>query len=955
MSAADEFVSYTRQLGSPFVSPADRSVADEWLRRFRASPGAWRVTLALLSQPHAGLAVQLQACQALTWKCRRQLEELGGEWGVVVRGVVAALAQLSALPRSSPVSLACCVTLAAMALRVRDWEEPLALLGQHLSTAQLLHLFTVLPQECEDAEREAGVDQLADIHPARARLRAWVPAVLPWLRSVHGKESRPGSAIEASILAVFSAWVAWGCLEELEVGQADYFIAAACACLEPSGNPSRAQQGVDVLAEVIERASPKQSATLERLALQFASTAARGPQGSTAVASLLGLYCADSRNQGVVAGRGKTGAALREALLSFLISSRAPDTGTAADRLDCALAASIMAALENVLRDSTAFGVGDKGLRMPQNTVPERMSPTELKDFAATVLKTLLRLVRPLGIAVDSSRSGDLGEVSDDFPGGTPQDARDYAQTLIEVCVRRLGLATSLQLLVHEVRAAAQTSPPDHLVTLDSALFLLSCAYLDTEAEDMVTDWQQAPSSVPDLAALLGGVPSLGPGSPGPTQLHLDSLACFSALAPGLVPALAARPERDALLGRALDLSLGCLRAAGGAEPGGPAPARRAALLERSPATLCTLCLAAQRAGAPPTQALVPALESAIAFLAQAGPASVGAPDACRQLAVAATHICAGLPAASLGAPAMALVTACGPGGGLPPAAALASTLALLEAFECRGAGDPATSAPARAFSSQALAGWRALARDAGASLPRPELADRLSRCLASCLALAPDLARPELPGLLEWCVGCMARPGEESTHVLLCRALETWGADVTARPLLLRAVLDVLGHGVAGSDAAAVAARQTTLLCALRTLRSDRVALAELAPRAAEAATAGMSSHNPTLARNALKLLAELLLPLGIEGSSAPGLLRSLAPTVVCALFVAFASPVLAWPLPQVPGGYVLEGDEECGAGRRAILVWTTTILTLLRASSLSSPGKAHGRRRAAGGAVRA
>lgn len=447
----------------------------------------------------------------------------------------------------------------------------------------------------------------------------------------------------------------------------------------------------------------------------------------------------------------------------------------------------------------------------------------------------------------------------------------------------------------------------------------------------------------------------------------------------------------QALLGRALDLSLGCLRAAGGAEPGGPAPARRAALLERSPATLCTLCLAAQRAGAPPTQALVPALESAIAFLAQAGPASVGAPDACRQLAVAATHICAGLPAASLGAPAMALVTACGPGGGLPPAAALASTLALLEAFECRGAGDPATSAPARASSSQALAGWRALARDAGASLPRAELADRLSRCLASCLALAPDLARPELPGLLEWCVGCMARPGEESTHVLLCRALETWGADVTARPLLLRAVLDVLGRGVAGSDAATVAARQTTLLCALRTLRSDRVAQAELAPRAAEAATAGMSSQNPTLARNALKLLAELLLPLGIEGSSAPGLLRSLAPTVVCALFVAFASPVLAWPLPQVPGGYVLEGDKECGAGRRAILVWTTTILTLLRASSLSSresptiscppflshgppslthlpkqtplntrpthdtAGKAHGRRRAAGGAVRA
>lgn len=67
-----------------------------------------------------------------------------------------------------------------------------------------------------------------------------------------------------------------------------------------------------MLAEVIERASPKQSATLERLALQFASTAAGGPQGSTAVASLLGLYCADSRNQGVVAGRGKTGAALRE-------------------------------------------------------------------------------------------------------------------------------------------------------------------------------------------------------------------------------------------------------------------------------------------------------------------------------------------------------------------------------------------------------------------------------------------------------------------------------------------------------------------------------------------------------------------------------------------------------------------------------------------------------------------
>lgn len=119
------------------------------------------------------------------------------------------------------------------------------------STAQPLHLFTVLPQECEDAERETGVDQLADIHPARARLRAWVPAVLPWLRSVHGKESRPGSAIEASILAAFSAWVAWGCLEELEVGQADYFIAAACACLEPSGNPSRAQQGMQVEGLVV--------------------------------------------------------------------------------------------------------------------------------------------------------------------------------------------------------------------------------------------------------------------------------------------------------------------------------------------------------------------------------------------------------------------------------------------------------------------------------------------------------------------------------------------------------------------------------------------------------------------------------------------------------------------------------------------------------------------------------
>lgn len=145
----------------------------------------------------------------------------------------------------------CCIGQAILASIPSPPCRPPLCPGHHLSTAQLLHLFTVLPQECEDAERETGVDQLADIHPARARLRAWVPAVLPWLRSVHGKESRPGSAIEASILAAFSAWVAWGCLEELEVGQADYFIAAACACLEPSGNPSRAQQGMQVEGLVV--------------------------------------------------------------------------------------------------------------------------------------------------------------------------------------------------------------------------------------------------------------------------------------------------------------------------------------------------------------------------------------------------------------------------------------------------------------------------------------------------------------------------------------------------------------------------------------------------------------------------------------------------------------------------------------------------------------------------------
>lgn len=41
------------------------------------------------------------------------------------------------------------------------------------------------------------------------------------------------------------------------------------------------------------------------------------------------------------------------------------------------------------------------------------------------------------------------------------------SQTLTEACVRTLGVAASVQLLAHEVHAAAQSSLQNHLVTLD--------------------------------------------------------------------------------------------------------------------------------------------------------------------------------------------------------------------------------------------------------------------------------------------------------------------------------------------------------------------------------------------------------------------------------------------------------------------------------------------------------
>lgn len=69
------------------------------------------------------------------------------------------------------------------------------------------------------------------------------------------------------------------------------------------------------------------------------------------------------------------------------------------------------------------------------HTIARTLSQTELKDFAATVLRTLLCLVRPLDAAVDDRRACDLDQDSDEFPGGTPQDARDYAQ----VCCVQTG------------------------------------------------------------------------------------------------------------------------------------------------------------------------------------------------------------------------------------------------------------------------------------------------------------------------------------------------------------------------------------------------------------------------------------------------------------------------------------------------------------------------------------
>jgi transportin-3 len=153
-----------------------RRTADEWIRNFQTLPEAWTVSQSALQDPNAGPEVHFIAAQTLNCKMRFDFaDQLSSPTAratlrdslfsliIAHSNASGAGAGAGASSRNDPVVTQLALALAALALKMPEWETVFADVAQRLDSPQtlpvLLEVLQVIPEEL-------GTDAL-DLPPER--------------------------------------------------------------------------------------------------------------------------------------------------------------------------------------------------------------------------------------------------------------------------------------------------------------------------------------------------------------------------------------------------------------------------------------------------------------------------------------------------------------------------------------------------------------------------------------------------------------------------------------------------------------------------------------------------------------------------------------------------------------------------------------------------------------------
>ncbi|KAG0260244.1 Nuclear import receptor [Actinomortierella ambigua] len=186
--------------------------ADEWLQAFQTKPEAWQTAMLLLTDDTAGKEAHVFGAQTIRRKVVDDFYELDTASRMSLRD---SLLNLIMQHRTSPrvVRTQLCLSLAGLALRLLDWENPVAFMIKNFSgstedVANLLEFLTVLPDEVNDNKNSSLTDEE---YKARANeLLTCTANDMLQLLIMYMQNSGEDTKIQEAVLRCFLSWLRSG-------------------------------------------------------------------------------------------------------------------------------------------------------------------------------------------------------------------------------------------------------------------------------------------------------------------------------------------------------------------------------------------------------------------------------------------------------------------------------------------------------------------------------------------------------------------------------------------------------------------------------------------------------------------------------------------------------------------------------------------------------------------------
>ncbi|KAF9939699.1 Nuclear import receptor [Mortierella alpina] len=213
-AAADSLQQTVAALNALYNAPSNsaKKEANLWLEDFQAKPEAWQTAVILLTNETVGTEAQVFGAQTMRRKIVDDFQDLDAAHRASLRD---SLLSLSVQHKSSPkiIRTQLCLGLAALALRMLEWEQPvnhlISMYGSSTTDlSYLLEFLTVLPEEVNDSRCPSLTDEQ---YRARADelLSRNADQILKML-IVYMENSGGDSRLQEAVFKCFLSWLRSG-------------------------------------------------------------------------------------------------------------------------------------------------------------------------------------------------------------------------------------------------------------------------------------------------------------------------------------------------------------------------------------------------------------------------------------------------------------------------------------------------------------------------------------------------------------------------------------------------------------------------------------------------------------------------------------------------------------------------------------------------------------------------